>query len=478
MSYMIHSPNPVLLVDDEQVMLVSARMMLNSAGIDNVITTDDSRQVMSFLSEQEVSAIVLDLSMPYLSGKELLVEINHEYPHTPVIIMTATNELETAVECMKSGAFDYLVKPVEAGQFLSSLQRALEMYELRNEVSLLKEHLLSDQLENESAFSKIITRNKRMRSIFKYIEAISRSRQPVLITGETGVGKELIARAVHELSGREGEFIAINIAGLDDTVFSDTLFGHKRGAFTGAEKDREGLISRADGGTLFFDEIGDMNELSQIKLLRVLQEQKYYQLGSDVLKQSDVRIIVATNQDLQKSIEKKKFRKDLYYRLRTHHIHIPPLRERIEDIPLLIGYFLDKASHSMHKKKPKSPSELEILLSNYRFPGNIRELQSMVFDAVAQHRSGILSMDSFKIIINQEQLSHQKNVLQPEEHKTQSLLNITDHFPTLKEAENFLVNEAIRRSKGNQGIAASLLGITRQALNRRLQKKKKVVSSR
>lgn len=460
---------PILLVDDEQEILRSFTRILNIEGIENVFTIDDSRQVMPFLKEQNIGVIILDLKMPYISGDELLLEINHDFPSIPVIIMTAVNEVESAVRCMKSGAFDYLVKPVDESIFLSSLMKAMEFYSLRKEATSLKQYLLDDRIENESAFSSIITNSKKMRSIFKYAEVIAVSNQPVLITGETGVGKELIARAIHALSRRKGEFVAVNIAGLDDTVFSDTLFGHKRGSFTGADQPRDGLITRAGGGTLFLDEIGDMSEASQAKLLRLLQENEYYPLGSDVPKHTDARVVVATNQVLQNLISSGKFRKDLYYRLRGHQIHIPPLRERIEDIPLLVSSFLEEAANSLKKKKPTPPPELITYLSTSDFPGNVRELKAVIFDAVARHKSGVLSMDSFKEFIHKERLTEGK-IPPSQTNELNSFVSGFQRFPTLKEAENYLISEALRRSNNNQGVAASLLGITRQALNKRLNR--------
>jgi len=329
-------------------------------------------------------------------------------------------------------------------------------------------HLLMGELEDEDAFSSIITVNKRMRAIFQYVEVIAATHQPVLITGETGTGKELFAKAVHSISGKKGEFVAVNVAGLDDTMFSDTLFGHKKGAYTGAEEAREGLIAYAAGGTLFLDEIGDTNESSQVKLLRLLQEQKYYPLGSDVPKKSDVRIVVATNQDLQKLIIEGRFRKDLYYRLRAHQIHIPPLRDRMEDIPVLLDYYLEEAAESMKKKKPTVPPELLTLMSTYHFPGNIRELQAMVYDAVARHKGGVLSMESFRDIIGQERQGAAAQARAAEETVP---YGTRGNFPTLRDSESALIDKAMKLSNGNQGIAASLLGITRQALNKRLNRK-------
>lgn len=455
---------PILLVDDEPQILKSYSIMLRSAGFKHITTMEDAREVLPFLEKQEAAAVILDLSMPNIPGTRLLQSITESH-QVPVIIMTAVNELETAVECMKCGAFDYLVKPVERERFEASVKRAVEFNTLRLEVLHLKNQLLMGDVENDEAFSSIVTMNKKMRNIFQYVEVIAATQQPVLITGETGVGKELFARAVHDISCRKGEFVAVNVAGLDDTMFSDTLFGHKKGAYTGADEGREGLIARAAGGTLFLDEIGDTNESSQVKLLRLLQEQKYYPLGSDVPKKSDVRIVVATNQDLQKLISDGRFRKDLYYRLRAHQIHIPALRERPDDIPLLLDHFLEEAAASMNKKKPTPPQELVTLMKTYHFPGNVREMEAMVYDAVARHKGGMLSMESFRDVIGQERASAAKAA------EETSPFSAGEHFPTLKETEHALITKALEMAKGNQGIAASLLGITRQALNKRLKRK-------
>ncbi len=469
MQQTLYPEHPILLVDDEPMILLSFGTILRKSGIDNFKTIEDSRDVMQTLEDQQVSAVVLDLTMPHVSGIELLQKINQNYPEIQVIVVTATDDIETAVACMRSGAFDYLVKPVEMNRFISSIRKALDISSLIKEVSSLKQHLLSDSLEHETAFSPIITKNKKMRSLFHYAEAISPSPQPVLITGETGTGKELFARAIHEASCRKGAFIALNISGLDDTMFSDTLFGHKKGAYTSAETSREGQIAQAAGGTLFLDEIGDLSEISQVKLLRLLQEKQYFPLGVDIPKKSDARIIVATNLDIQQLIDKGSFRKDLYFRLRTHHIHIPPLGERLEDIPELLEHFIKAAATSLIKNPPSYPIELVTLLSTYHFPGNVRELESMVFDAVARHSAGKLSMDSFREAVQHNHALHQ-TALPVDEKVSVQLTKLFGKFPSLREAEDCLVTEAIRLSENNQGIAASLLGISRQALNKRLNK--------
>ena len=469
---MSNSLLPILLVDDEQKILFSYSLILKSVGIDNIITIEDSRKVISLLEKKQVALIVLDLVMPHISGTELLSRIKTEFPDIPVIVMTATNEIEKAVDCMKEGATDYLVKPVEENRFVSSIQKALEVGNLQNEIISLKKHLLTDRLENKEAFDPIITKSKSMFAIFHYIEAVARSPKPVFITGETGVGKELIARSVHKASALDGEHVAINVAGLDDTMFSDTLFGHKKGAFTGADRDREGAIVRASGGTLLLDEIGDLSKTSQVKLLRLLEERIYYALGSDLPEKSDARIIACSNHDIEKQILEGQFRKDLYYRLSAHQVTIPPLRERSEDIPLLLDHFLDDASSSLKKPRPEISAELISILSGYHFPGNIRELQSMVHDAVAQCKGRKLSIDNFKGLKGKKGSLAIKGVL----HEGNSDVSVSDIFgriPTLKEIEDHVINEALKNSDGKQGPAAALLGITRQALNQRLNKKKK-----
>jgi DNA-binding NtrC family response regulator len=458
---------PVLLVDDEENFLFSASFILNADGITNTMQCQDSRKVTSLLSKQEFSVVLLDIMMPYKSGKELLLEIDRDYPGLPVIMSTAINEVETAVECMKCGAFDYMVKPIDDARLISSIRRAIELSDLRSENVMLKHYLLSDEIEHPEAFNEIITQNSAMRSIFQYAEAIAGTFMPVLITGETGVGKELIANAIHKLSDRRGKFVPVNVAGVDDQLFSDTLFGHKRGAFTGATQDRKGLTEQAAGGTLFLDEIGDLSIESQVKLLRLMQEGKYLPLGADVPKNTDARMIVATNQNLDELQQTGKFRKDLYYRLQTHHIHIPPLAKRLDDIKILVDHFLKKASKTLRKKTPSPPRELYILLENYSYPGNVRELESMIFDALSRHKSGILSMDSFK-----EKINKAETQIEPKSKEEKRIL-FNHTIPTLKEAEQLIIEEALKRSNGNQTIAARLLGISRRALNNRINRNKK-----
>ena len=476
MSETLHPVNPVLIVDDEEQFLLSAEFALNGSGLTNTITCSDSRKVMSILSEIPVSIITLDMTMPHISGSELLPQIVAEYPEIPVIIITAINEVDNAVESIKNGALDYLVKPVDDTRLITTIKRTIELSAVREENRRLKQYFLSDKLEYPEAFSEIITHNPKMRSIFQYIEAIASSPLPILVTGETGVGKELVARSIHQVSQRKGQFVPVNIAGVDDHLFSDTLFGHKRGAFTGADRDRKGLIEQAAGGTLFLDEIGDLEFESQVKLLRLIQDGTYFPIGSDVPKLSDTRILVATNANLNEMQRQAKFRKDLFYRIQAHHIHLPPLRDRKEDIPMLLTHFLEKAAKTLNKKTPAAPKELIPLLRNYTFPGNIREMEGLIFDAVTRHKSGILSMESFKekVVFQHLDTTPDGNSLSYSEKALEETIIIPEGiFPKLKEMEQILVEEALRRAEGNQTIAAELLGLTRRALNNRLSRTKK-----
>lgn len=455
---------PILIVDDDPSICFSMSSVLRADGISNVLECQKSLEAIDTVRSSGAQIILLDLIMPGKSGEELLPAIKEEFPDAAVLIVTGKDDLQTAVNCMKNGAFDYISKPVEENLLLPSLRRAIKMQELRTENEKLTKHFLEKSISNSAAFSPIITCSEHMKNLFSYCDAIAQSSQPVLITGETGTGKELFARAVHDVSGRTGKFVAVNVSGLESTIFSDTLFGHVKGAYTGALGIRKGLVEEAKGGTLFLDEIGDLDEHSQVKLLRLLQEREYSPLGSDSAKLTDAKIVVATLKDLKENVSKGVFRKDLYYRLQTHHINIPPLRERSEDIPLLLEHFLEEACRDMNKKVPSYPHELIQHLANYDFPGNIRELRSMVFDAVTGHVSKMLSLESFKLNIR----NSKENTPAVEVHPENIYRNLVT-LPTLKGSGHMLVDEAMRRSGGNQSAACVLLGITQQALSRRLK---------
>ncbi|WP_368737571.1 sigma-54-dependent transcriptional regulator [Oceanospirillum sediminis] len=455
----------VLLVDDEASFLRSLSITLERAGINHLYRCDDSRQVISLLQTHHIGLVLLDLTMPHIAGQQVLQMIAEQHPEIAVIIISGLNQVESAVESLKLGAFDYFVKTTEEDRLTEGIRRAIRMQELRLENQALTQRMMHNHLEHPGVFDDIVTRSPQMRAIFQYLESIAHSNQPVLICGESGTGKELIAKAAHDLSGRNGPLVTVNIAGLDDNVFADTLFGHQRGAFTGADRSRAGLIEEAAGGTLFLDEIGDLSMASQVKLLRLLQEGEYYPLGSDRPKRSQARIIVATHQNLQQHQQDGRFRRDLYYRLCIHQVMLPALRQRKEDLPLLLDHFLTQAAKEMSKNVPSYPAELPLLLSNYHFPGNIRELRALIFDALSRHRSHMLSLESFRHLLEQDA---ELPVSACEEVPVQ--FNPEQPLPTLAMMDSLLVEEALRRADNNQSMAARLLGISQPALSKRLKK--------
>lgn len=463
--------NPILVVDDEESILLSIDTTLQLAGINNVLTCSDSRQVLPIVRKRNPSVILLDLNMPHMDGEAILDQISIHHAEIPVIIITGRIDTDTAVECMKSGAFDYIVKPVDENRLLASVKKSLQFGELHQENKALNDKLREGNLKNPEAFAEIITNSPKMMLLFNYAESIAQTSQPVLIRGETGTGKELMAMAIHRSSGRSGEFVATNVAGLDDNVFADTLFGHVKGAFTGADTDRSGLIEKAADGTLFLDEIGDLSASSQIKLLRLLQEKEYMPLGMDTNRKTNARIIASTHVDLWDLQQKELFRQDLHYRLRTHRILLPPLRERREDLPVLLEYFCELAAKSLNKKKPRIPHELVTLLENYDFPGNVRELQAMVFDSMAQNGTAVLPLKPFREHIA---ISRQTDIKSGQDETGENLpISFADPLPTIKQATQMLIEQAMIRSGNNQSTAAAMLGISQQALSKRLKQMSK-----
>jgi DNA-binding NtrC family response regulator len=464
---------PIYLVDDEPVSLSLYKTVLEHHGIAELALFRDATEVLGQIPLTGCALMLLDLHMPGVSGKEILRRVKADYPEIPVIVITADEAVGTAVECMRLGAFDYLVKPVEKNRLWASVRHALEIAELQTEVGHLSRHVKSGKLTNPEAFADIVSDSESMKAIFRYVESVAPSRKPILVSGESGTGKELIARVIHTLSRREGAFVAVNVAGLDDTMFSDSLFGHVAGAFTGAEGARPGLVEKACGGTLFLDEIGELAPSSQIKLLRLLEEGEYYPLGTDQVKTSSARIIAATNADLVAGQEQGKFRRDLYYRLIAHHIEIPPLRERFEDLPLLIDHFLEQGAAELEKSKPDIPKELCGLLESYDFPGNIRELQSLLFDALSTQTGSRLSLAPINGYLDKRrdsEVSRTPAAGAPAAKRNPPRISYSGRFPTLQEVEDYLIAEALKKTGGNQSLAAQLLGINQSTLSRRQKK--------
>ncbi len=464
---------PILIVDDEKTTLKSLEIMFHTIGMNHVLTCHDSRNVLNTMAHTPVSLVLLDLMMPHLEGDQLLSQIQQNFPEIPVIVITAKQDLETAVECMRLGAYDYVTKPVEQERLVNSVYRVLEYEDLQKENQKLRHLLLEGKFESPQLCLGIITQNPKMHAIFQYCHAIAHTMKPILISGETGTGKELIAKAIHQISGRSGKFVGINVAGFDDNLFTDTLFGHVKGAFTSADTNRKGMVEMAEGGSLFLDEIGELSLLSQVKLLRLLQEREFSAVGDDKIRVSNARIIVATNLDLMQEQAKGKFRKDLYYRLISHHIHLPPLRERLEDIEPLLNHFLIKEAKELQKKKPTYHPELISLLQSYHFPGNIRELEAMVGDAMAIHHSKMLSSQVFV-----ERIGKQLETLKSSQtyDKDDTSIFAPENMETLlplKQAVSLFtekwISEAMKRAQGNQTVAAQLLGISQQTLSYKLK---------
>lgn len=453
----------ILLVDDEPSFLRSMSLTLERYGLNNILTCSEPHQVQALMAEHNISLVLLDLTMPVISGQELLDWLTEEYPDVSVIIFSGINQVDAAVNCVKQGAFDYIVKTADQEQILEAIKRAIHTQELSLENQALRAQLLSSELKKADHFAEFVTADPNMMSTFRYLESIASSNQPVLITGESGVGKELIAGAIHQLSGRRGPLVTVNVAGLDDNIFSDTLFGHARGAFTGADKVRQGLVESAAGGTLFLDEIGDLSPTSQVKLLRLLQEGEYYPIGSDRPKRIQARVVVATHQDLVEQQKQGKFRKDLYYRLRTHMVSIPALRERLNDLPLLIDHFMRQACDELHKPLLNIPNNLALQLQQYSFPGNVRELRALVYDAVSQSNQDGLNISVFQQLLGNSSVDvFERSVRFPEDQP----------LPTLTQLSKLLVEEAMNRANQNQSLAARMLGISQPALSKRLKNMK------
>ena len=466
----IYPDHPILLVDDEEHTLASFDIALKSHGLHNTIRCPDGRRVAEIVADQEIEIILLDLIMPGIAGQDILARVNEEHPEIPVIVITGVNELETAVECMRRGAFDYIVKPVSAERLLPSINRALEVRRLRRENSKLADRFFQPQLKHPENFSRIIGETPAMKAVFHYCEAVAENRQPVLITGEPGAGKKEIAKALHRSSSRKGRFLSLNPADLDGPGFAAALFGVGKGFPAENDKAKSGLLEKARGGTLLLEEIGELAPEAQLTLLRLLESGEYCPLGSEQTKNCEVRILAADSRDIDRLQEEGRLRKDLCHRLRTHHLHLPPLRERADDIPMLLEHFLAEAAKELRKKKPVCHQEIIPLLKNYYFPGNVGELRGMVFDAMANHRARLLRTETFIKAVQGRLGSPGLQNRFPASTFDSEWAQRLDRLPTLKVAALTLVQEALRRSGNNQRVAAGLLGITPQALNQRLKR--------
>jgi two-component system NtrC family response regulator len=329
----------ILIVDDEKNYLLVLQALLEDAGYE-VITCDNASEALEVITSHDLDLVITDMRMPGVDGMEFLVQLRGLQPEIPVIMMTAYATVEKAVEAMKRGAFDYITKPFKNEELILTIRKALEMHRLKQQ-----NRLLSQELQERFKFGNIVGKSKVMRQVYEIIEKVAQTRASVLITGESGTGKELIARAIHFNSPRSDKpFVSVNCSALPETLLESELFGHERGAFTGAVTRRKGRFELAHNGTLFLDEVGDMSPALQVKLLRVLQEMRFERVGGTATLQVDARLVAASNRDLKREVELGRFREDLYYRLKVVHINIPPLRERRDDIPLLVHHFLRKVA--------------------------------------------------------------------------------------------------------------------------------------
>jgi two-component system, NtrC family, nitrogen regulation response regulator GlnG len=460
--------DPVLLIGARAEALGGCAAALEKEGIPSVSERRDAEGVLPCLRRRSFCAAVLDYEPGRIAAAGLVPAIRDEFPSLQVVVLSDPADISSAVECIRQGASDYLVKPVEPGLMVSAVRLCMERRNIEKQVSDLSRRLHTLALKRPEAFSRIVTISPRMLALFRYVEAIAADANPVLITGESGVGKELMAEVIHRLSGRQGACVRENVAGLDDAMITDTLFGHARGAFTDAKEARRGLVEEAGGGTLFLDEIGDLPINSQVKLLRLLEGGEYRQLGLDTARTSNARVVVATNVDLPARLKEGRFREDLFYRF-THRIDVPPLRQRVEDLPLLIDHFAAEGAASRARARPSIPKTLVELLRPYPFPGNVRELRNMVDNAMSRSADDILPLEYFREYLRRS-AAGRAEAQSAGVIGEAAAFTISGGLPTLKETEGLVIDEALRRVGGNQSLAARLLGLSPSALSRRLRK--------
>ena len=447
----------ILILDDEKNYLLVLEALLSDAGY-AVTPINDPEMAVSYLEEAEVDVVITDMKMPKMSGLEVLQHVKRNSPSIPVLIMTAFGSIESAVEVMKYGAFDYITKPFANDELLLSVHNAVELSRAHQQYRILQE-----SLEERYSTHQIIGKSPAMRETLSIVDRVSASRSTVLITGESGTGKELVARAIHFSSPRKDEpFVAVDCMAFNAGVLESELFGHEKGSFTGAVAMRRGRFEQADRGTLFLDEIGELPSDLQVKLLRVLQERVFERVGGTEPVKVDIRIVAATNKGLAKMVEEGSFREDLFYRLNVVQIHIPPLRERREDIPLLVSHFIAQIA-SENGIPPKSfTQEAQNYLSGYEWPGNIRQLQNVIERCMVMIPRDVIDVEDLPPEIRDEESQFKSAVdLLPVE------LNLAD---TLDKIEAALIRRALVRSDFVQAHAADLLGISRSLMQYKLKK--------
>jgi DNA-binding NtrC family response regulator len=439
----------ILVVEDEEKLRRVIELQLNSAGfeVDKAPTAEQSLKLVD-----RADLVLTDLRLPGMDGLQLLERIRQQNAAVPVIVMTAFGTVETAVEAMKSGATDFLLKPFSLDNLMTVVHKAIEVRALRDENRQLRE-----ELGRRYEFDNIVGRSGAMQEIFAAITRVAPTRATVLLAGESGVGKDLIARAIHFHSPRRDKpLVKINCTALPENLMESELFGYEKGAFTGAVSSKPGKFEQADTGTVFLDEIGDVPASIQVKLLRVLQEREFERLGSNITRHIDVRVIAATNQDLRAALEQGTFREDLYYRLNVVPLNIPPLRERKEDIPFLAGHFVQKLAPDTGGRVASITDAAIDKLMAYHWPGNVRELENVIERSLVMAAGAKLDAADIKLEAAPRARAH------TEEHP------FLPEGLTLDEYEQEIIREALRRADGNKSQAARLLGLTRNALRYRL----------
>ena len=456
----IPEKTPILVVDDDEGLLLSIKTTLISADMPEPALLSDSRQVMDLIAKHQFHLILLDHIMPHITGMELLKQIKEEYPDIECLIVTAVDDVSTAVEAIKYGAYDYLIKPLNSEKLKIVINNALEKYSLRKDLALYKNKQLFSNLQNPEAFKKMIAEDESMALIFHQVEVVAPTDYSVMIVGESGTGKEELAGVIHRLSRRAKQpFIPVNMASFNRTLFEDEFFGHTKGAFTDALSDKAGFFEKANGGSIFLDEVTELEMPLQSKLLRVIEERELYRLGSTTSRQVDVRIITATNRSIENEIEKGDFRKDLYYRLNTFNIKIPALRERRKDILPLARHFVRKHAGINNKKITALTQELSECLLEYSFPGNVRELENIIATAVLLENSDKLTLSSAIAFLSNDL---------PD--KTQQTAQTA--LMTLEELEKQHIIKVLQKTEGNRGMAAKILGVNITTVYRKIEKYK------
>lgn len=439
----------ILIVDDEKNTREGIAKFLKSKGY-TCFLADNGKNALKILSAQPVDLMITDIRMPALSGMDLIKESKQRYRQIPIIVLTAYGTVELAVEAVKNGADDFLEKPINLYKLDLAIRNILSAKDLYDENAKLKQ-----QLDDRYGLENIIGNSNAMKKVFEIIRQVAPTKATILIQGESGTGKELVAKAIHQLSNRKNQrFVAVHCASLTETLLESELFGHEKGAFTGAVEQRIGRFEQADQGTFFLDEVSEISPVVQVKLLRVLQEQAFERVGGNKSISVDIRLIAATNKNLESEVKEGNFREDLFYRLSVVSINLPPLRNREEDIPLLLRHYLDYFAKENGKSQMEFEPEAVDLLKKYNWPGNIRELRNVIENIVVLSKKSVISKED----LPEKIISYYKN----ENHRVfESGINI-------KENEKNLIIKALEQSAGNRTKAAQALGMSRRTLYRKL----------